>query len=490
MSMPSNELRQKILSSIDSHLNDYPEVAERWRAGDPTVRAMMTAVVETVIWLSRDNVVNITEPFIKSRQDTIIADAINKGILPVATPCQHLLTVENRGEKQVSLSQGRLIEDGTGRQWRIMASITVQPKEVKTVLAEQSTVNNIEVTIPVSESFYRLDVATTDNAYFSGLSVVNATLGINYQYTPKFMNAGIGQPTYTLQSNNLEDITIVFGDSQRAGTTAQAGDTFEIAVTQSYGYVDQTTLSSAALSEIYTAEESKLVLYFKAGDIVRAGADPLTVAQLRLLASYPAMYDQNAVFMGNFDFLIRKHFMQRFDYMAVWNETINEKHYGPSLDAINHLFLTVVAKNKAEQQLLIDDINKLIARADTLLKDRIYLKPVAERPFKITISGQLASVHDMDSVKTQIKELLLENFGKGALASSYHNPDGFNKQEIAIKIRNDIVAFQDRISDFSIFTEDTAKNPIKPHEWAYITESSLTINLTRTADTGTAIWTL
>nr|WP_241879632.1 hypothetical protein [Psychrobacter sp. PraFG1]UNK06459.1 hypothetical protein MN210_08170 [Psychrobacter sp. PraFG1] len=134
------------------------------------------------------------------------------------------------------------------------------------------------------------------------MSVYNATLGMSFQYTPKFMNAGLGQAAYTLQSHNLEDITIVFGDSERAGVTVQAGDTYEIAITQSYGYVDQSSLSSAALSEIYESEESKLNLYFKAGDLVRAGADPLSVAQMRLLASYPSMYDHNAVFMGNFDF--------------------------------------------------------------------------------------------------------------------------------------------------------------------------------------------
>ena len=151
---------------------------------------------------------------------------------------------------------------------------------------------------------------------------------------------------------------------------------------------------------------------------------------------------------------------------------------------------TVVAKNKIEQKALVEDIKKLVANADSLLDGKVNVKEVKERPYKITIAGRLASVHDMDSVKTQIKELLLENFGKGSLSSSYHNPDGFNKQEIAIKIRSDITAFQDRISDFSVLTEDTAENPIKPHEWAYITEDSITIDMTRTADTGTAIWTL
>ncbi|WP_296405414.1 hypothetical protein [Psychrobacter sp.] len=490
MSVQSNVIRQKMLSSIDSNLNDYPDIAERWRAGDPTVRAMLISAVETVLWLIRDNSVNIVEPFIKSKESTIIADAINKGILPVATPCQHLITIENKGTDQVNLSQGRLIEDGTGRQWRLMTSITIEPGDTKKVLTEQSVIIHNDTTIPVTESFFRINVATSDDAYFAGLRVVNTTQNQVYDYTPKFMNAALGQAVYNLQTDDLQNISVIFGDSDRAGLTAQAGDSFTISITQCYGEVDVSTLGAAALSEIYASNESKLNMYFKAGDMVRAGADPLSVAQMRLLASFPSMYDQNAVFMGNFDFLIRKHFMQRFSYMAVWNEAINEKNYGPSLDAINHLFLTVSAKTQSEQALLIDDIKKLIAKADSLLTDRVYVIPVVERPYKITISGRLASVHDMDSVKTQIKELLLQNFGKHTLAASYPNPDGFNKQEISIKIRNDIIAFQDRISDFSVITENTNDNSIKPHEWAYITEDSITIEFTRTADTGTSIWTL
>ena len=72
--------RNNILESIGSHINDYPEVAERWRAGDPTVRAMLTSIVEAAVFLKRDNDNNADEPLIKSKNHTIIADAINKGI--------------------------------------------------------------------------------------------------------------------------------------------------------------------------------------------------------------------------------------------------------------------------------------------------------------------------------------------------------------------------------------------------------------------------
>lgn len=484
--------RNSILESVGSHINDYPEVAERWRAGDPTVRAMLTSIVEVAVYLKRDNDVNAIEPFIKSRNRTIIADAINKGILPVATPCQHKITIENGAKKTMTLSQGRLIEDGTGRQWRLMAAISLNAGEVKAVLAEQSVVNNARVTIPVNEPFYTMKLTTTDDAYFSSIGITNVTSGEVYQHAPKFMNAGIDQPAYTLQSDNLSNINVIFGASDRAGKTVQAGEVYEVAITQSYGEVDPTSLRQASLSEILISDESQLNIYFKAGDMIRAGADPLTINQLRLLASFPAMYDRNAVFMGNFTFLIMQHFMSRLNYMAIWNETTHERYYGASLDNINHLSLAVIPKldNATEKARLITDIQQLVARADSLLDGRVKVMTAVERPYQITITGRLAAVHDIDSVRVQIKELLLVSYGKGSLAANHHNADGFNLQEISTRLRNSVFAFQDRISDFTVTGEDVAKNPVKPHEWAFLSDTSITINLTRTADSGNAIWTM
>ncbi|WLG15036.1 hypothetical protein Q6344_06805 [Psychrobacter cibarius] len=484
--------RNKILESINSNINDYPEIAERWRAGDPTVRAMLTSIVEVAISLKRDNDVNAIEPFIKSKNRTIIADAINKGILPTASPCQHLLTVENNAQSTLTISQGRLVEDGTGRQWRLLASLTLSAGEVKKVLVEQSLINRVSMTVPINEPFYTVALSTTDGAYFSGIGITNTTTGEIYQYAPKFMNAAIDAPAYTLQSDDLININVIFGASDRAGKTVQAGEVYEFAITQSYGEVDAASLGQAALNEINTSDESKLNLYFKAGDMIRAGTNPLTINQLRLLASFPSMYDRNAVFMGNFTFLIMQHFMSRFDYMAVWNEAAHEKYYGASLDSINHLNLAVVAKNSgsSEKAQLITDIQQLVARADSLLEGRVRVKAVVERPYKITITGRLAPVHDMDSVRTQIKELLLASYGKGSLAAIHHNADGFNQLEIATRLRTDISAFQDRISDFTVSSEDVTANPVKPHEWAFLNSDSITINLTRTAGGGNATWTM
>lgn len=482
--------RDNILQAIGSNLNNYPEVAEKWRIKDPTVMAMLTSIVEIAVYINRDNDRNTIEPFIKSQNRTIIADAINKGILPAATPCQYKLIVENKAASTVTLSQNRILEDGTGRQWRTLAAVTLAAGTSKEVLVEQSTIQRSMVTIPVSDPFYTQQVKTTDDAYFSAIGIINRTQNKAYQYTPKFMNAADGELVYTLDSDDLETITITYGASGRAGSTVQAGEIHEISVTQTYGAVDPASLAQAALSEIYTTDETKLNLYFKQGGLVRSGTNPLTIQQLKLLASFPSMYDQNAVFMGNYTFLVMSRFMSRFKYMAIWNETVHEKYYGADLKNINKLNLAIAPANELERELLTNDIKQLLSKADSLLTGNVRVFSVVERPYKIKINARLSAVHDIDSVRMEIRELLLLGYGKGSLAATHYNANGFNVQEISTRLRTEITAFQDRISDFTIVGEDLTEKPIKPHEWAFISESSMSIELTRNADTGDAVWTM
>lgn len=482
--------RANLKNIILSALNDYPDIAERYLVGDPTVTAMLNAVQELGIALSADNDINIIEPFIKSKDRTIIADAINKGILPIASPCQFTLTIENDSRDSISLSQGRVIEDGTGRQWRLLSAITIAAGSSQTVICEQSTVSITTVTIQNSEPFYRLTLPTVEDVYIAGVTVKNKTTNTVFSYAPKFMNALAGDTVYTIFSDDFKSLVVMLGDSERIGQTVQAGDTYEITITQSYGYVDINGLKQASLEQIYSENETYLNLYFKYGGLVRSGAYPLSVSQLRLLASYPSTYDQNAVFMGNFDMLVRSHFMSRFGYMAIWNETTHEKFYGASVDNINRLNLAVVANDPAEQATLVNDIRLLVAKADSLLEGRVRTMSVTERPYQVTINAVLSGVHDTENVKTQITELLLSKYGKGTISASHPNADGFNRQEIATLIRTNIPAFQDRISDFTVIGEDASNNKIKPHEWLYVSRDSIHINISRTADAGNSLWTL
>ncbi|ARF94337.1 hypothetical protein B6S64_18465 [Acinetobacter baumannii] len=97
------------------------------------------------------------------------------------------------------------------------------------------------------------------------------------------------------------------------------------------------------------------------------------------------------------------------------------------------------------------------------------------------------SAHNTDMVKTQIKELLVERYGRESLSSSRWLVNGFNTQEMGKLINDNIVAFQDRMSDFTIMLSNELN---KPNEWVYVTKDSITVELERTADISGATWTL
>lgn len=477
--------RKDLISKAEAVLNEYPEILERWQVGDPLVRAMLTSIIEVALALSRDNDVNIIEPFIKSKERTIIADAINKGILPIATACQYTISIENTGDKTVNLAQGRIIEDNLGQQWQLMSSASIPPQQQIDIPAEQSYLQVHTETIQQTESFYQIHLPN-DDAFLCDLQVFNLTQNQQYKYQPKLMNAGKGDYAYSLFSDDLKVLSIMFGDSNRVANTAQANDEIKVIMRKSYGEISTHLLRQANLQQVLTDDERYLTLFFKKNGLLKAGTNPLNTSQLRLLASFPSTYDDNAVFMGNFDFLLRKKFMQRFDYMAVWNETIQEKFYGASLDNINHLNLTVVAKNQAEQQVLVEQMKQAIAQADSLFQERVRIKTAEIQPYHLTIQGNISSVHDIDTVKLQIKQLLLSHFGRGSIAASYFHGDGFNRQEIATMIRQNIIAFQDRISDFSVIANESQT---KPHQWLFLTDDSIHVDLRRTADNGQSLWT-
>jgi hypothetical protein len=480
------DFEARLVASLDD-----PDIAERYQAGDPLVVQQVRANAAYLALLAREISVSEIEPFIKSRDRSILADATNKGILPVATPCQHQVTVVNSGAASITLSQGRMIEDANGRPWRLLSSVTVAANDTDDVLAEQSEMREISYTVPLTQPFHRVPVTLQDGLLLAGLSVLDTEPVPNtYRHAPRWMNAAPLEYAVTITTDSLRRVIVEFGDDARVGRTAQTGQIFTFRIVESYGAVDASKLKDASLLDVLTTEEQRVRVRFKQGGLVRAGADPLTVAQLRLLASYPALYDQNAVFLGNFDYLARQKFMARTDYLAVWNETIQERAYGVNVSDINHLHLATVAKNPVEQATIESDIQQLIGRADSLYDGRVKVRAVVERPYQLTITGRLAAVHDIDTVAAQIRGLLTGKYGKGTIAASRWMPDGINSQEISTLLRTSISAFQDRISDFVVGSEDLALNPVRPHEWLYLTNASITVVLTRTADTGGSLWTL
>lgn len=479
----------KIQQITQIALQEFPEIYARYLAGDPTVTAPMSAMQHMLAEVGRDLEVSEIEPFIKSREATILADASNKGILPLGTACQHYITVTNRGSQRTIILGGREFDDSQGRPWRFLQNAEVLPGESIDVLAEQSQVRKVNRTIVETLPFNQFKLEIEDDMSLVSLSVVDQDNNI-YSFVTRWMNTKAGDYAITLSTDTLRAITLGFGDTARFGRTLEANTELEISMLETYGEFSVVSLKEAMLQKIETADESKLSIRFKDGGLVRMGANPLSIDQMRLLSSYPT-HDDNAVFLGNFEALVRKKFMNRTHYSNVWNEMIHEQHFGSSVDHINHLFVSVVPKNQPEYDLICDEIEQLIAKADNLYSygNVVFVEPI-ERPFNLKLSAKLAPVHSVEVVKEQIRTLLISNYGKEQLSASYNMTDGFNLQEMGELIKKNVSAFQDRQSDFRIDVEDLGDNSIKPNHWVFITADSIEFDIKRSSGLGGGTWTV
>ena len=483
--MPTLSELKRITETI---LQDFPEIAIRYGAGDNTIVAPLHAIQHMLAEISRDTDISEIEPFTKSRDATILADASNKNILPLATACQHYISVKNSATAKLVIPSGRVIEDGQGRPWRLLQTVNAPAGQTVDVLVEQSEQRSIEYQPSITETFHSFGLKIQEELDLVSLSVHDQDGNI-YNFVPKWMNTAAGERAVVLKTNSLREIILEFGDSNRFGNTLSTDTKLTINILESYGEVDVAALKEATLQVVTNNVEQKANIRFKPGGVLRSGADPLNIEEMRLLSSYPT-FDDNAVFLGNFDFLVRKKFMKRFFYGCVWNEVVEEQNYGANLRNINKLFFAVKAKAVAEQSLLEGEITQLLSAADNLFDGRVIIKAVQERPFNLYIDGLVSQVHDVDALKEEIRTLLVGAYGKGSIASNYYLANGFNLQEIGLLLGKKCSAFQDRTSDFKLSIEDLSANPIKPHQWVYLTEASIHMKIQHVKGIGESRWSI
>ncbi|WP_417212050.1 hypothetical protein [Acinetobacter venetianus] len=479
-------------SEIEQHvlvrLQDFPEIAARYATGDPSIRANIAAQITMSGLLGFEIDVSEVEPFLKSRERTILADATNKGILPIANPCKHTVRFMSSHNAPMTIYAGRTFEDVQGRAWRLLETANIPANGEVDVQAEQSVLRTISYTAITSDPFQQVVINLQSDMYLANIAVKDSENN-NYVYKPRWMNTDKGEYAVNFKTDTRRQMIVEFGDSDRFGRTLIANTEIIFSIIETYGEIDVSKLKEAILSEILNSNEQKIKLKFVDSGLIQAGVDPLSIDSLRLLSSYP-YEDEDAVFLGEFDYNVRKKFMSEASYIHVWNETIQELHYGASIDNINHLFAAIKPINTAEQATLESKVAQHIGKTDSLYKGRVNFIEVEERAFNITITAKLNPVHDLESVKQQITTLLLGLYGKGKLAASYYLSDGFNIQEISKKIRENILAFQDQISNYYITPEDLKTDPIKPHQWLYLSASSIHFDITVSANHGQGQWTL
>ena len=469
----------------------YAKISALNMAKDPRILASIGAMAQMLELYSVQQDLAETEVFVKARDATILADATLKGILPLAKAAQVQVLVTNPSANNVTLAYGRRLLDDKGRVWRVASTLVVAANSTGTVDLNQNELRTINHTIANSDPFYTITLPQNDEGLYLENIRIKDTIGSTdnlYRYAPEFMNVLDGERVYHLETDEARQITIRLGAQNNSelvyGFQTPINTVLTIELTETSGKLDISTGASFSLEYSNNADEDALKIVTTG--INALGSNPLSLSVLAQLSKYNALYDHGAVYLSDFDFLIRRYHGDSVNFLAVWNEQLQERVRGYDVTNINKLFIAVQAKSSLEQANLEESIHTLVQRADSSYKrDIVAAIPQA---YPLTVSASVAAIHDSAQVTQQIKDTLLAIYGIGQIKVSQGLKNNFNRQEIYQTLKQAIPAFQDSISDFNVIV-GVLPDPVLPEHYFYLHPTiNFTVAVTQLSDAGGGLW--
>lgn len=438
---------------------DYPLLAARLAAGDVTVTQQIGAMAQMAAMLSYQIGLAQSETWIKARDNMVLADASMRGILPFGKPSVYSANFKNNGSRPIIINAGRRLLDNKGRVWIITRGITVNGGDTQKTTIEQYETRETVHTVTEYKNFYRIPIEKP-NGYIADVKIRHSD-GIYFKEQERFANTDADERVYTLMTDEMQNLYAMFGIQGKAGYVANIGE--EITV------VCRVCESAATLANATSLE----LEYIGAGDEMleifsdkqeKAGEEPPSVSQMRQMTDFPSLYDHNAVFLGEFAFLLNRE-IGGFDFLNVWNERIEEKARGANQDNVNTLFVSFV-KDGAEKGEMQNQIKKAIAKADNSYKVKFVDAQNVE--FAATVNMIVSSMHDTENVKRQVIEYLLARYGKKSeWARKGGENQRVNMQDTIKGLRENIAAFQDGIGD--VLFRYNMPETRKPEMFCYLT---------------------
>ena len=457
-------------AAIDS-TSKYPTVAKYVNAGDPRVLAQLSAQSTMLAMVSQQVEVAKFEPFVKVRDGMVLADAALKGVLPLARSCRVVLTATNGHSSPYVLAAGRRLFDPKGRVFEVEAAAAIAPSASVEVKAIQRTSRITGHTVAAPTSFYRIQVpAPTTDVYLASLELWKGSS--QFWYSPDFANVEANEFAFQVEVDEQRRMFVCLGMRDVVGYGVLAGDTFELRIGECEGAItDLGQGDTFTLEYVYTEADGLLEANLKG--VTDTGAAPVTMDELRVMSRYPSIYDTNAVFLGEFDFLLRRH-ITPVVFLAVWNEQLEEAVRGPSAKNINGQFFAGLIDGMT-QAAFEEAVTKLIGRVDSSY--RLHFVPVIEQPMQVSVTGRVSVVHDADTVAAQIKAALLGQYGRGKPEVSRGIKNPVRKQAIYQLLKEKVPALKDEQSDFDVTL--TMPTSTLPEYFMPMTDASITVTITR-----------
>jgi hypothetical protein len=469
--------KQDFVTVIDQVADRYPQVAALRRAGDPRYFQHQEAMATMFAMLSQQIEIGMMEPFEKARDATVLADAALKGIIPKASSARVKLLVKNTNtQASFQVSAGRRLLDTKGHVYEVdrpvlvpAASSDTRPGEAF-VEAVQRTVKKIKHTVTTTQSFYAIEVPPSEDGRMLAVIDVEDALGRAFTYTPNYTNIMDGERVYHVEMDAYQRLFVKFGISGVIGYQPTDGEEITLVITESAGDVRPDAGSPFSLEYAYTPADGMVEITFS--DLLLAGSNPMDMTDLRELCRYPSTYDDSAVFLGEFDRVVRKK-ITNLQFLSIWNEQIEEQARGPNINNINALFVSFEPPAGADRAATYEEIKKTILRADNGLKVRLVETHV--NPIEVTVTAKIARIHDPVAVNDQIKTVLLDAFGMGKSATK-SGMFVLQNQRVAELLKERIFALSDVNADFTVRVQ-SASPALRPEQWSFVSPSSMTINI-------------
>jgi hypothetical protein len=441
----------------------YPNVAQFVKAGDPRVLSQLDAQASMLEMVSAQTDVAKFEPFLKVRDGTVLADAALKGILPLGRACRVTLAITNNSPQPAALGLQRRYYDSKGRLYELDSSITLEAAETAHVTATQVRRRTLTTKISVATDFYSLPVSlSSDEMFLNTLEVFKGT--DLFRYAPDWFNVAADEFAYQVEVDELRQMYVRFGKATVKGYG---------------GIVDLAPGTDFNLEYIYSAADAGLKTVLVS--VEDEGAKPHGMPELRVMARYPAIYDKNAVYLGEFDKLLREH-ITGIRFLSVWNEQIEEGVRGPDVDNINALFVSGLVSGMTNAEFEAR-VTTLILRADNSY--RIRFVPAVPVAVPMTINGSVAISWDRATVESQIRRLTLSYYADGAVEVAQGMAQPIRKAKTNQFLREGIDALRDERAEFGV--DFTLPATPLPEHFLQVTSASLTVNVT-SVNYGTSLW--
>lgn len=487
------------MRAIKADIHKYPALAPLYHAGDPRILQHIEAIATMLAMYSTQMDMAMAEPFEKSRDATILADAAMRGIVRRAKAARVQIQAENHGEAPYVIESGRTIVDAAGLNWQIETSCTIEGKSTGVFEAVQMRFVEHTHTVNHSEPFYSVQIPPSDGDDFLCALSVRDALG-EFFHAQQYNNIAAGERVFHVESDDRQGVFVRFGFDGVVGTQPKDGEQIYIQIAYSAGEVTPEFGSPFAFEYLRHPNESQIEL--KMHKLLLSGENPPSMALLRYFARYPSVYDSNAVFLGEFDFLVRRNFPS-LRFLSVWNEAAEERARGANIENINTLFVACVSKDGDE--LVLDEQDRLnpvaprllenlsrtqreirdcILAADNSYKVKFYT-PVRAK-IDIEIQATVATSYIVSDVQDKIREAILEQFGEHSQAARHGQNRPLYKQIYQL-LREKIEALQSGTSDLTVHIRDADTQIVRREMWRFVAEDSLMVRV-KTANIAMPSW--